>query len=158
MRFDRSSLVVLAVLSVLTLGVGGDPPKPGKTSSIMQKKLAASQKILEGLALNNFKEIRENAEMLNDLSKQAAWKMIETPRYAQYSEEFQRLTLKMAAQAKDKNIDGVALSYVDMTLLCVKCHQHTREVHVGQLHRFDTNRAFVKNWQICIPDSLRGRN
>jgi hypothetical protein len=145
MRFARLSLVVLAVLSVVTLVIGGDPPKPGKTSSIMQKKLAASQKILEGLALNNFKEIKDNAELLNDLSKQAAWKTIETPRYAQYSEEFQRLTMKMAAQAKDKNIDGVALSYVDMTLLCVKCHQHTREVRVGQLPSSDKNRALVKN-------------
>jgi hypothetical protein len=145
MRFIRQSAVALGALAFSTLAVGGDPPRPAKSPSIMQKKLAASQKVLEGLALNNFKEIQENAELLNDLSKQAAWKMIDTPRYAQYSEEFQRLTVKMAVQAKDKNIDGVALSYVDMTLLCVKCHQHTREVRVGQLPSFNRNRALVKN-------------
>ena len=99
----------------------------------MEQKLGAAQKILEGLAQNNLPMIKENAEKLNDLSKQAAWKLIETPRYEQYSDEFQRLTLKMANQAREKNLDGAALSYVDMTLLCVKCHQHTREVKVGML-------------------------
>ncbi len=143
MRFARLSTLAFAAVAVVTLSVGGDPPTTDKKPSIMQKKLAASQKILEGLALNNFKEIKENAELLNDLSKQAAWKLIETPRYEQYSEQFQQVTLKMANQAKDKNLDGVALSYVDMTLLCVKCHQHTREVRIGQLPNFDKNRSLA---------------
>jgi hypothetical protein len=59
--------------------------------------------------------------------------MIETPRYEQYSDEFQRLTLRMANQARDKNLDGAALSYVDMTLVCIKCHQHVREQKIGRL-------------------------
>ena len=114
-----------------SVGRGDDPAKP-KKPSIMKQKLAASQKLLEGLAQNDFAMIKENAERLNDLSKLAAWKLIETPRYENYSEEFQRLTLRMAGQAKERNLDGAALSYVDMTLLCVKCHQHVREVKVGQ--------------------------
>lgn len=137
MRFARPPALALAVLAVLSFSVGGDPPKPGKKPSIMEKKLSAAQKILEALALNNFPQIKENAELLNDLSKQAAWKLIDTPRYEQYSEEFQRVTLKMANHAKEKNLDAVALEYVDMTLLCVKCHQHTREVRIGQTPSFD---------------------
>jgi hypothetical protein len=137
MRFARPSAIALAALAVLSFSVGGDPPKPGKKPSIMEKKLVAAQKILEALALNHFPQIKENAELLNDLSKQAAWKLIETPRYEQYSEEFQRVTLKMANHAKEKNLDAVALEYVDMTLLCVKCHQHTREVRIGQIPSFD---------------------
>lgn len=145
MRFARLSALALAGVAVLTLCVGGDPPKPAKKPSIMEKKLAAAQKILDGLALNKFDEIKENAELLNDLSKQAAWKLIETPRYEQYSEEFQRITLKMANQAKEKNLDGAALSYVDMTLLCVKCHQHTREVRIGRLPSLDKNGSLPGN-------------
>lgn len=137
MRFARPSALALAAVAVLSLSVGGDPPKPQKKTTIMEKKLAAAQKILDGLALNKFDEIKENAELLNDLSKQAAWKLIETPRYEQYSEEFQRVTLKMANHAKEKNLDAAALEYVDMTLLCVKCHQHTREVRIGQIPSFD---------------------
>jgi hypothetical protein len=137
MRLARSSMLALATLAVLTLGVGGDPPKPPKKSTIMEKKLGAAQKVLEGLALNNMTLVKENADLLNDLSKQAAWKLIETPRYEQYSEEFQRITLKMSNQAREKNVDGAALSYVDLTLMCVKCHQHTREVKIGRLPAFD---------------------
>jgi hypothetical protein len=29
--------------------------------------------------------------------------------------------------AEDKNLDAAALSYVDLTLTCVKCHKHLRE-------------------------------
>jgi hypothetical protein len=106
-------------------------PSLKKESSIMERKLFAAQKLLAALAQNDFAAIKENAEVLNDLSKQAAWKMIETPRYEQYSDEFQRLTLRMANQAREKNLDGAALSYVDMTLVCIKCHQHVREQKIG---------------------------
>src|SRR5262249_13838822 len=109
--------------------------------SIMEKKLGAAQKILEGLAQNNLPMIKENAELLNDLSKQAAWKLIETPRYEQYSEEFQRITLKMANQAREKNLDGAALSYIEMPLMCVKCHKHTREAKIGGLPGLDKKDA-----------------
>ena len=141
MRIAQTPALSLAVLAVLTLSVGGDPPKPQKKSSIMEKKLGAAQKVLEGLALNNMPLVKENADLLNDLSKQAAWKLIETPRYEQYSEEFQRITLKMSNQAREKNVDGAALSYVDLTLMCVKCHQHTREVKIGRLPSFDKRDA-----------------
>jgi hypothetical protein len=122
--------LALAGLALLPFAAGQEQ-KPPKEESLMKKKLAAAQKLLGGLAQNDFETIRENADRLNDYSKLAAWKLIETPRYEQYSDEFQRLTLKMSNQAKAKNIDGVALSYVDMTLVCVKCHQHVREQKVG---------------------------
>ena len=116
----------------LACGAGHGQDKPAKKPTLMEKKLANAQKVLEGLTKNDFEAIRDNAGILNDLSKQAAWKMVETPRYEQYSEEFQRITLKMMNQGKEKNLDGAALSYVDMTLMCVKCHQHVREVRIGR--------------------------
>ena len=126
-------LVVCSLLMAAAVVVFVSQVDNYKTASeALEKKLAAAQKLLGGLALNDFPAIKENASILNDLSKQAAWKMIETPRYESYSDEFQRITLKMAQQAKDRNIDAVALSYVDMTLTCVKCHQHVREAKMGR--------------------------
>lgn len=119
--------LLLSALVASSAGSQDPDKKPLKKHNIMEKKLAVAQKLLGGLAVNDFAAIKENAGILNDLSKQAAWKMIETPRYESYSDEFQRLTLRMFEQATDKNLDGVALSYVDMTLTCVKCHQHVRE-------------------------------
>ncbi len=37
----------------------------------------------------------------------------------------------MGNKRKAKNLDGVALSYGDMTLVCVKCHRHVREQRAG---------------------------
>ena len=129
----RSFIIAAAVLSLLTLSSGADTPDktPLDLTSVMKKKLTAAQKLLGGLALNEFDVIKENAETLNELSQQAAFKAIQTPRYQAYSDEFQRITRKMAQQAKEKNIDGVALAYVEMTLTCVKCHQHVRESKDG---------------------------
>ena len=134
MRPIRLVCVAVTVLLGLTAsaGRGDDPNQKPKKLTVMEQKLVAANKVLEGLALNDFGKIKENADRLNDLSKMAAWKLIETPRYENYSEEFQRLTLKMSNQAKDRNLEGAALSYVDMTLMCVKCHQHVREVKIGQ--------------------------
>ncbi len=140
----RFALFAVSLLLAFPVAAGADDPqkKPLKKDNIMQRKLAAAQKLLGGLAMNDFDAIKENASILNDLSKLAAWKMIETPRYEGYSDEFQRLTLKMAQQAKERNIDAVALSYVDMTLTCVKCHQHVREVKIGSAPPLDLpNRA-----------------
>jgi hypothetical protein len=36
-------------------------------------------------------------------------------------------------KAREKNLDGAALSYVEMTLSCVKCHKHVREVRTTRL-------------------------
>lgn len=127
----RSHVCSLALAGLALLPFASAQERKPKEESIMKKKLAAAQKLLGGLATNDFDTIQDSADRLNDYSKQAAWKLIETPRYEIYSEEFQRLTLKMSNQAKAKNLDGVALSYVDMTLVCVKCHQHVREQKAG---------------------------
>jgi hypothetical protein len=137
MSHIRMAVFAAVVLAVFAPGAGADEPdrKPMKKSSLMEKKLAVAQKLLGALALNDFPAIKEYAETLNDLSKQAAWKLLETPRYESYSDEFQRVTLKMAQQGRDRNIDGAALAYVDMTLTCVKCHQHVRDEKVGMTPR-----------------------
>ena len=89
--------IALAGLALLPFAAGQERKKE---ESIMKKKLAAAQKLLGGLAQNDFDTIQDSADRLNDYSKQAAWKLVETPRYEVYSEEFQRLTLKMSNQAK----------------------------------------------------------
>ena len=130
MRISRPFWFAATFLVALACASGYSDDKPVKKPTLMEKKLAVAQKVLEGLAKNDLEAVRENAGILNDLSKQAAWKMVETPLYEQYSQEFQRITLKMMNQGKNKNLDGAALAYVDMTMMCVKCHQHVREVRM----------------------------
>jgi hypothetical protein len=126
------TILVLSIGLAASLGHGDEKKDKDSQANLMKKKLAASQKLLEGLAQNDFDLISENATALHDISKQAAFKALRTPRYELYAEEFQRSADKLGKAAKDKNLDAAALAYVDMTLNCVKCHQHVREVRRAQ--------------------------
>ncbi len=93
----------------------------------MQEKLKASQAVLEGIALNDFDKIKKQADELLAISKRAEWKVIKTPKYELYSNDFQRIAENMGQNAKEKNLDAATLNYVELTLTCVKCHKHVRE-------------------------------
>jgi hypothetical protein len=129
MRRGTFVLVVLALLlGIPTLsGHGGEPKKGDRLSDLMHKKLAASQGVLEGIALNDFKKIGAQADELIAVSKQVEWKVIKTPKYELYSNDFRRTAENLGQSAKDKNIDAAALHYVELTLTCVKCHKYVRE-------------------------------
>src|SRR5205823_639126 len=92
------------------------------------------QKVLEGIVTSDFKLIAKHADELIDLSKQAEWKVLKTPQYEVHSNEFRRSAETLIKNAKDKNLDAAALTYVEMTLTCVRCHKHVRE---ERLTRFD---------------------
>jgi hypothetical protein len=102
---------------------------------LMQRKLKHSQKVLEGLALKNFDLIAANAEELVLVSKTTEWKVVKTPKYELYSNEFRRNAEEMIQKAKEKNLDGAALAYVDMTLNCIKCHKYVRDVRMTKLEK-----------------------
>jgi hypothetical protein len=125
------ALAVLAALAGMP-AVSGPGAAPRKVDELMKRKLVASQKVLEGLALADFDKIASNAEALSILSAQAEWKVLETPLYQIYSNEFQHAAEDLVKHAKKKNIDAASLSYVELTLTCVKCHKHVREKRVAR--------------------------
>jgi hypothetical protein len=129
MRRLRYVVVVFALLLGLpTLsGHGGEPKKDEKLHDLMQRKLTASQKVLEGIALNDFDKIGKQADELIDVSKQTEWRVLRTPQFELHSNDFRRIADNLAKNAKDKNLDGAALNYVELTLTCVKCHKYVRE-------------------------------
>ena len=69
---------------------GDDPDKPTKTAELMQKKLKYSQSVLEGIALNDFDKIADNADELMNVSKQAEWVVVKTPQYELFSNQFRK--------------------------------------------------------------------
>lgn len=103
-------------------------------AQLMKRKLEAAQKILEGLALANFDAIVNNAETLIFVSRQAAFRVLPTPEYELHSNEFRRVASELADKAREKNLDGATLKYVDLTLTCVKCHKHVRDRRGARLH------------------------
>jgi hypothetical protein len=128
-------ILYLLTALVLLLGVpfAGTSADKDKVPELMHRKLVKAQKVLEGIAIKDFDIIAKNAEELIAISKEAEWKVITTPRYELYSNEFRRTADALIGNAKERNLDAAALSYVDMTLTCVKCHKHVREVKMVRL-------------------------
>lgn len=138
MKNGNLVLVVSTVVVGMTILVthGDEPQKEPKKldrvitkelSLLMRRKLDSSQKVLEGIALNDFDRISKHADELISVSKQAEWRVLKTPEYELYSNDLRRNAAVLIQQAKEKNLDGAALTYVDLTLTCVKCHKHVRE-------------------------------
>src|SRR5207237_8695675 len=96
-------------------------------------KLKNAKDLLEGIALSDFDKITRSAEELIQLSKNAEWHVVKTPRYEMFSSEFRRAAEVIIVKARAKNIDGVTLSYFEMTMSCVRCHQYVREVRDARL-------------------------
>lgn len=94
----------------------------------MRAKLVHAQKLLEGLALRDLNSVADHAQKLSLLSLESTWQVYHTGEYEQFSREFRRATQAMSDAAKANNLDQATLAYVDMTLKCVNCHQHVRDL------------------------------
>jgi cytochrome c556 len=127
------TLVVLGVVfdGWLSSGQSQEPKKD--RNPIMQMKLSHAQKVLEGIALNDFNLIEKHADELIILSNKAEWKVLPTRDYLLQSNEFRRNAELLTKAAKGKNLDGATLAYVQLTMSCVSCHKHVREVRMARL-------------------------
>lgn len=139
---------LLAFGLVLLLVLGSQTPAPSQGSSkkvekLMAAKLLNSQKLLEGIAIGDFKKITTSAEELIELTKTEEWLMHKTPRYQLHSNEFQRAADTLIRKAKDKNMDGTTLAFFEMTMSCVRCHQHVREIRDARLPNVPLDRIFL---------------
>ncbi|HEX4590906.1 MAG TPA: hypothetical protein VH120_13300 [Gemmataceae bacterium] len=126
---------VVAVLGPVLLGFGvhaAPPPKAEDITALMHKKLVHSQKILEGIALADLDLVGQNATDLVVLSKQVQFKVLKTPQYELHANELRRALEDIQKGVKQQNIDAATLGYMDLTMSCVRCHKHVREVRVAR--------------------------
>jgi hypothetical protein len=104
-----------------------NPPLPNR-KQLMADKLNYAQQILNGLAMNDREKIQTSAEKLVAISKVAEWLNADkTEEYEFQMKLFRRAAKTIGEKAKEKNIDGVMLAYTEMTITCLKCHQHERD-------------------------------
>jgi hypothetical protein len=108
----------------------GKQANPVRT--IMKTKLKHAQMVLEGLTQENFVKIQESAKSMSALSRAAEWNVHKSPEYVRFSREFRQITTDMEKHAKNKNLDACTLDYIQMTLTCVACHKHVRNIVVAQ--------------------------
>ena len=130
-------LISAAALIVALLWVGlarTAPPQVNDVKDFMRAKLAHSQKVLEGLTLEDFDLIAKNSQEMNLLSKATNWQVLQTQEYLRQSQDFQHATEALTEAAKKKNLDGAALAYVEVTMKCINCHKYVRGVRAAKLN------------------------
>ena len=118
-----SSLCMAGVLTSLTLSQQSDP-----LLTIMDDKLEYSQQLLEAIVFEDFQTVARIADELHLLSELSSWGVIRSPEYTRRSLEFQQVANRVADVAEERNLDGLALGYVELTLQCFQCHRYMREV------------------------------
>lgn len=124
---------VLVVTFGVTFGLGfvpaqSDAQEANKVAIFMRAKLEHSQKVLEGLTLEDFDKIAKHGQEMSLLSQASTWQVLQTPEYHDRSVEFRRSVDAITEAARKKNLEGAALAYVDATMKCVSCHKYVRRV------------------------------
>jgi hypothetical protein len=104
---------------------GKEAPKRSN-QVLMRDKLTHANAVLEGLTVEDFAKIGENAKMLRMISKAASWHVIGSDEYARMSRDFQEQTVDLERHAKEKNLDAATLDYLRISITCVQCHKVMR--------------------------------
>ncbi|HEX4145468.1 MAG TPA: hypothetical protein VHY91_18325 [Pirellulales bacterium] len=120
-------------LVALVDGTAGDEPtvtaeQQQKPSFWMKKKLEYSEKILAGLASEDFNQIRQSAKSMNALGHIESWVHGTRPGYRTQLSMFHDANEQLITKANADDLDGATLAYVQLTLSCVNCHKLVRDV------------------------------
>lgn len=134
MRMKFAAVIVAGMLAVGLAFSSAQNKKSRATKEFMRDKLELTQGILEGLAVENFDLIISRSQRLSAMSQQVDWKVFENPDYEQQSIAFRRNVDALTKAAKNKNLDGVTLAYVRVTMSCVECHKYVRGRLVASLN------------------------
>ncbi len=130
MRLNR--LLPIALLALAGICVTGwtllradDEKQPD--SFWMAKKLEHSQQVLSALAVEDFAAIQTNAEAMTRLSRLEGFvRRANVESYRTQLRIFEFANRELARSAREKNIDGAALAFTQLTLSCVNCHKEIR--------------------------------
>lgn len=116
-----------------------DDEEQTEVARFMRKKLAASNKILEGLCVDDMTLVDQGAAALLKMSDAERWRASTDMMYLHHSREFRRAVETLQQKAKKKNPDGSALAWVDVTMSCIRCHAWVRDTMVADANRdFDS--------------------
>jgi hypothetical protein len=121
--FHRIALpfAVLALFVVAATTLSSSPP-----SDLMEKKTERAQSILRNLALGDLAAVERDAAAIEKLTTDAGFGG-KGEEYADYGNEFLRITRELKHEAGRKNLAGAYYQFTRMTAVCFSCHQHLRD-------------------------------
>ena len=113
---------------VTLLGIDLATGQTEGVDNIMRQKLPYAQAILEGVAREDYRKITDSTAPLLALTHRAEWNAIDRYEYVAFSLGFRQAVNELADAARRQSADGVAYSYMRMTMACVSCHRALRDV------------------------------
>ena len=135
---SRKLVLVVCVLCVGAAFMVGQAKPPetdagGAEPALMRAKLASSQKVVEGLMVQDLSLVQTGALELEKICKATEWHAKEDQVYAHYREELQRTAKKLAKLAQNNDLDGATYTYMHSITTCMSCHAYCRDVlHVAR--------------------------
>lgn len=120
------AVTVIALLTACWSAAQSQSAQKISTRETMKLKLALSQGVLEGIAMERFEQIATNAQALIKLSQAAEWRHRETAGYQRFTADFVRQADALGRAAKSRNVDAATVAYFQLTVSCVNCHRYLR--------------------------------
>ena len=96
-------------------------------SRFMRQKLKASNRIMEGLCVDDLKLVESGAEILQKMSHAEQWRASNDVMYQNHSREFRERVKGLREKAQAENPDGAALAWLEVTMSCLHCHKWVRD-------------------------------
>jgi hypothetical protein len=120
-------VLITAICGVHPTRGSDDQPKESAGSLWMKQKLAASQNILAGLTKADYESIEKNAKSMIAVGYLEKWIRADTPEYQTLLRDFLYANKSLNLAAREKNLDGATVAYLQLTLSCVNCHKVVRD-------------------------------
>lgn len=124
----KTKLLVMAI-GMLAIGVTlslAQSRRSRAAKEFMRDKLELSQKILEGVVIEDWDLVTAKGIKLSAMTHEADWRVFENPNYDQQSKTFRQHVDSLVQAAKKKDLDAATLAYVRITISCIDCHKAVR--------------------------------
>src|SRR5438105_4115586 len=129
---NRTSIFLATVLVIL-IGALAQPLTTTPAKEFMREKLEHSQKVLEGIAVEDYRLIFVHSQKLSAMSQNAEWKMFQNPEYLELSDSFRRYADTLTQAAKERNLDQATVAYLGTTMSCVECQKFVRSRRMARI-------------------------
>jgi hypothetical protein len=96
------------------------------TQEFMQSKKAHMADLFDGVLNKDFGKAAEKAKVLMMLSRASTWHQIDSEEYQRHSNLFQEALRFFIEKAEAKNVEGVSIGYVRLSMSCMHCHHEVR--------------------------------
>jgi len=94
--------------------------------TFMRTKLVWSDAVLQGLVLEKFDLVSQNAIRMRNMTLSNQWFTMKQPEYMAHTTDFQKSVDALYMAAVDKNLEAATESYMKVTRTCVECHRLVR--------------------------------